>query len=244
MGVFERGISQSGLSIFRDCPYAYKLRYMDNAEGMFFDPSVLDVGKLAHKAIELYYKHDFLTEGTADDILALTYLRLKNIWDITLTIEQLQKAYQCLENHAAWEASNIEKYNNAKPLTEAKLAGRNYFGYVDYINLNQNQAIDFKTNTWPTLSYEYRMQAHVYRELIEKNFDVTLSHFYFFFLYPNTWRTVKFDSDKQKKVGEEVEEMKRQVLACYENGGFEKRPRTPATCKNCLYNYYCMLKGW
>lgn len=233
----KRGLSQSGISVYRYCPYAYKLHYIDLKQPIHFNPAVMDVGKYVHDVIDRYYQNYYLSEGTANDVLIKTYDILKNIWDITLPPEQFKKAYDCLINHSQWEEKNINGSIGTKPLTEVKIDSGDYFGLIDYVDLNNLKLIDYKTSTHPVLSYEYRMQAHIYRELFESKFNKTISHFYFFFLYPNEWRTVKYDSDKQRKVGKDVENFKELILNCE----FPKEPRTKSSCNNCEYKLYCKV---
>jgi len=197
----------------------------------------LDIGKYVHDAIEKYYKNNFLINGNANDILIKTYANLKKIWDITLPPEALAKAYQCLTHHAEWEYSNRTNGMSHRPIAELEHDGAGYYGFIDYIDLDNEKVIDWKTNTWPVLSYEYRMQAHVYRELYEDKFGKKLSHLYFFFLHPNEWRTVAFDKEKQIEVGKDVENLREKIL----NKEYPKEPRTKSECKNCLYKFYCKV---
>ena len=238
-----RGISQSAMSIYRNCPYAYKIRYIDGHKPIFFAPQILDIGKYVHDAIDRYYKNHFLTEGTADDVLAKSYGHLREIWDTTLQPEDLKKGYICLQNHALWEANNINNGIRTQPLSEVQINSEGYFGIIDYIDVPNKKVIDWKTGRKPYLSYIYRMQAHVYKVLYESKFGEKLSYFDFFFLYANDWRRVKYDSDKQIKVGEEVERLKNEILNSIQNQEFAKQPRTDSMCKNCEYKLYCKIIG-
>jgi len=235
----NRGISQSGLSLYRRCPFAYKLHYVDLAEPMFFSQDVLDVGRYVHDAIDEYYRHYYVSEGTVDDILIKSYGALKEQWDLTLPAEQLRKAYDCLLHHAEWEHKNITNGIGTKPFTEVEINGEGLYGFIDYVDLQNHKVIDWKTNRYATLSYEYRMQAHVYRKLFESKFGEKLTHFYFFFLYPNQWRCVKFNDKKQEEVGKEVESLLNDILEC----NFPKQPRTDKGCRTCNYRFYCKILG-
>jgi len=235
-------LSQSALNTFRDCPKAYEF-YRTKKQGMFWDFDVLDIGKYVHKALEDYYKKSFLVKGDKDDVLLESYYWLKKIWDIKFPPEHLKKAYTCLENHAKWEEKNINNGISTKPLVEVETTQNGYHGIIDYVDLPNDKVIDWKTNKWATLSYDYRMQAAIYKELYDGKFNRKLTHFYFFFLYPNEWRTVKYDTEKQKKVKEEVEKLKKEAQECYDNGEFPKEPRTNKMCENCLYKYYCLVQG-
>jgi hypothetical protein len=152
---------------------------------MYYDAEVMDVGKIVHDTIDTYYKNYYLVNITAEDILATTYDILKNKWDLSLPAEDLKKAYQCLVNHSLWEEKNINDGIVTKPLTEVEIDSNGFYGFIDYIDLNKLKVIDYKTNKFPVLSYEYRMQTSVYRTLFEGQFGKKLTHFNFFFLYPN-----------------------------------------------------------
>ena len=239
----QRGISQTGISIFRNCPYAYKLKYIDRCDAMFYNHDVLDIGGTVHDVIDRYYKNHYISDGTSDDILEKTYGHLREVWDTTLPADDLKKAFTCLQNHANWEEKNIQRNIGTKPLTEVKINARGYFGIIDYIDIPTQRVIDWKTGRKAYLSYEYRMQAYVYKELYEEQFKEKLKHFYFFFLFPDEWRKVKFDDIKQRKVGEDVENLRNAILDSIQNEEFAKEPRTDKGCRSCDYRFYCKFGG-
>jgi len=232
------GISQSALTTFRGCPFAYKC-YRERKDAVFFNQDVLDVGNYVHQAIDRYYKNHYLTEGTAEDILGISYSHLKEIWDKSFTAEHLKKAFLSLQNHAVWESKNINGGIASKPLTEVKIGEQGFYGIIDYIDLNLNKAIDWKTGSYPSLSYNYRIQAEIYKILFENKFNQKLEKFYFFFLPVNEWRVVKYNSEKQLAVRDEVNLLKDKIDKAIENGEYLKEPRTEKMCRNCQYKLYC-----
>ena len=233
----SRGLSQSGITKYRDCPYAFYLHYKCNCEPMFYDTEAMDVGGIGHKSIEFYYKNHFSTDTNPEEILYYTYDKMKSLWDTSFSIENYQKIYRCLENHAIWEYQNISNGQTNKPIIEKKMNHCGYFGIADYIYLPKRKVIDFKTNKYASVSYNYRMQAYVYKVLFENEFDTKLKDYYLYFLYPNEWRKISYEKENQKKVGLETEILKNKIL----NGEFPKKPRYPTMCRNCEYKYYCFL---
>jgi len=233
------GISQSAISIFRGCPHAYFLKYKLRCDPMFWTMEHMDSGKYGHDAIDKYYKLYFDPEEDKDYILYSTYSTLEKIWDRSLSVDSFKKIYHCLEVHANWEYSNITNGLTTKPYSELKLEHGGFYGIVDYIHPTNMKPIDWKTGKYASLRYEYMMQAYVYKVLLEGEFNISIPHFYFFFLYPDEWRTVKYDTDKMRKVGEDVEKMKNAIL----EEKFEQKPRTPSVCKNCEFKYYCKILG-
>lgn len=239
-----RGISQSAMSVYRDCPYAYKLHYINKKQSIFWDPSILDVGSFVHEAIEKYYNLRFLSKADSyEDILIETYDELKKIWDRSFLPEQLKKAFICLENHAKWEFSNIKSGIRTKPLVEMKIPAEGFYGIIDYVDLQKSIAVDWKTGTHPALYYGYKMQAEVYKTLYESKFKQKLKHFYFFFLHPGEWRTVKFGTEKQDKIKKDMFELRNAINKSWKENYWPKKPRTDKQCKNCQYNLYCQIRG-
>lgn len=238
MNRIGHGISQSALSVYRGCPRAYMF-YREKKIPIFYSTDVLDCGKFVHNAIDQYYKARFDINDSKEDILAKTYGHLRNQWDITLPLEELKKAFSCLDNHALWEYQNHNNGVQTKPMSEVELKNHVFYGLVDYINLPSKKVVDWKTNKYAVLSFEYRMQAYVYKRLFEDTFKDTLTHFYFFFLTPNEWRTVKFDSPGMDKVIEEVELLKESILQSIQNNDYPKKPRIDSQCINCNYRLYC-----
>ena len=235
----EIHISQSAMSRFRDCPYAWYC-YINRKEPMFFNQEVLDIGRYVHDAIDRYYTNHYSNDRTKEQILFKLYDILKEIWDLTLPPEGLKKAYTCLEHFSEWEYKNISK-GIENPITEADIYGDGFHGIIDYFDVMSENAIDWKTNTFPVLSYGYKMQSVIYKKLISHEFNVDIKYFNFFFLMPNTWRVVKYDNPKIKSVEKDVNTLYQEMMKCYNEGYFPKKPRTPSLCKNCVYKFYCKV---
>ena len=239
----EKGISQSAMILYMNCPYAWFLKYMKDKEPMFWDPSVLNVGSIVHSVLDSYYKMHFISEGTDNDILIEVYNILKKKWDTTLLPEQFKKAYICLENFSKWEYKNLLSglRIHTKPLTEIKADENGFFGILDYVDVDHGDVIDWKTNTFPTLSRDYKFQAAIYTILYEKKFDRKLREFKFYYLYPDIIRHLQCDSSEMREFIKEAETIKNSILKSKEDNNFPKQPKTEKGCRDCLYKYYCML---
>ena len=238
MNGIGHGISQSAISVYRNCPFAYCC-YKQKKQPIMFNPDVLDSGKFVHDAIDYYYKKHFLVSDSYEMILEKTYGYLRNQWDTTLPLEELKKVYTCLVHHSEWEYQNHANGCHTKPLSEEVLKNNIFYGIVDYIDLPNKKVVDWKTNKFAVLSFEYRMQAYIYKVLFEDTYKEPLNYFYFFFLYSNEWRTVKFDAPGMDKVIQEVELLKESVLQSIQNNDYPKKPRIDSQCANCNYRLYC-----
>lgn len=239
----ERGISQSAMNLYTSCPYAWYLKYIEDKEPMFWDPSILDVGSIVHSVLDSYYKMHFISEGTDNDILIEVYNILKKKWDTTLLPEQFKKAYICLENFSKWEYKNLLSglRIHAKPSTEIKADESGFYGILDYVDVTNGDVIDWKTNTYPTLLRNYKLQAAIYTVLYEKKYKKNLREFKFYYLYPDIIRSLPCDSSEMREFIKEAKTIRNSILKSKEDNNFPKQPRTEKGCRNCLYKYYCML---
>lgn len=243
---FKRGLSQSAIGLYRTCPYAYKLHYIDRCQPIFWEPAYLEIGSIVHDSIDFYYRHNFLQHAnSSEDILYYTYKKLKEDWpesSSTMTPEFFLKAYECLQNHAKWEYQLLQRGQRTCPLTELKIPEKGFFGIIDYVDLNNDVVIDWKSGSSAYLSHDYRMQAAIYKVLYDAKFGRNLTHFQFFFLGANQWRTVRYDTEKQEEVLKETLEFKDKIQQAYEDDIWPKEPRLPTECKNCQYKLFCKIK--
>jgi len=232
-----KNISQSQINLFRKCPYAYALRYIYKKEGIWFDPSIIEVGSRVHDAVDRYYRNHLQLNGSVEDIRNKVYEILRSEWDITLPVDYLTKAYTCVCNFAEFEYKN-RKGRRGVPLTEVKIYSNGLMGIVDYLDLNQPKIVDFKTNTKAFVSYDYKMQAAMYKLLVKEEYDIDLTHFTLQFLYPNEIRQIKYD-DKLLSIQRDIEDYVKKIQDAWKNMNFPKEPKTPKTCNSCQYSYYC-----
>lgn len=237
----ERGISQSAMNLYMDCPYGWYLKYIEKREPMFWDPSVLDVGSIVHDVLDSYYKVHYISEGTDNDILIEVYNILKKRWDTTLLPDQFKKAYICLQNFSKWEFNNLLSGIRTKPLTEVKADESGFYGIIDYVNKKTENVIDWKTNTYPIMTQGYKLQAAIYTVLYEKKFKKKLRAFKFYYLYPNIVRRLPCDTPEMRENIKKAETLRNSILKSKEDNDFPKQPRTEKGCRNCLYKYYCIL---
>ena len=233
-------ISQTGLSIYRNCPFAFYC-YRSKKEPIFFNQDILDTGKYVHDALDRYYRQQYLTKGTMDDILAKTYENLSGSWDVTLPIDEFKKSYTCLQHHAKWEETQINNGIAIQPLTEEHLKHDIFHGIIDYIDLPKNRVMDWKTNKSANISFEYKMQSYIYKLLYESKFKTDLKIFEFYFLYPDEIKVINFSSSGMSEAIQEVNQLRELIKKSYEQHDYPKQPKSETLCKNCQYRLYCKL---
>jgi len=232
------GISASQLQIFDDCPYKYYLNYIRKLDAIMWDITVFDVGTKVHDTVDMYYRKCYGEKKTYDEILFETYQILRSMWDIYLPASHLKKAYECLENFAKFEENRL-KYDMIKPLTELKVPAKGYYGIIDFYNPATQKAIDWKTGKHPSITRGYRIQAQVYKILVDTKFKTDIEKFYFSFLHSGIMRKVDLKDKKMEPIEDFVREGKEKILKARKTGQFEKKPRTDKMCNWCDYKYYC-----
>jgi len=55
-------ISPSGINLYLQCPYAFRLKYIDKLEIPQQENNFLIVGKLTHKCLELFFKDKMVNQ--------------------------------------------------------------------------------------------------------------------------------------------------------------------------------------
>ena len=231
------GVSQSQIGIYRDCPYAYYLRYVKGYEPMMFTTEHLDVGKYIHDAIDIYYKNLYVNNGvTPNDIFKNVYSVLRGLWDITLPAEYLKKAYVCLQNFAIWDFQNIQE-KGTDPITEKNYTYDRFRAKVDYFREKPLVLGDFKSGTNATVNYMYKIQAAIYLYVLRNNLQIEINEFTDWFLYPNEEKKVKWAD--LTEILETAKQYRDDIVQAFKTNEFPKQPRTKSTCRYCDYRYYC-----
>jgi len=231
------GISQSQINLYRSCPYAYKLKYVDGLEPMMFTRDFLDIGKYIHDAIEVYYKNLYDTDTNPESIYKSTYSVLRENWDHTLLPEYLKKANICLQNFGLLEYENMQE-NKTEPESEGNYTYDDFRAKLDYFRRIPLLIGDFKSSTKPIVYYDYKIQAAVYLYVMRHKLDLDIDDFYFWYLYPNIVKKVKWDD--LQKVLEDAKKYRDEIKDAFDSMEFKKKPRTKSTCKYCDYKYYCV----
>jgi len=123
-------------------------------------------------------------------------------------------------------------------MTEVKIESDGLLGYIDYINLDTMQILDFKTNTKSSISYEYKIQFHMYRRLLKQKYNIDISEFTFLFLYTNEEKTITL-TKSIKKIEDDLDMYINNIRSSWKTDTFEKKPRLKSSCKSCEYRFYC-----
>jgi CRISPR/Cas system-associated exonuclease Cas4 (RecB family) len=141
-------ISASGVNLYLQCPYAFRLKYIDKVEIQQKENVALITGRLVHKCLELYFK-DKMSGGDS-------YLKTTDFMKIA--IEDFNHINPLLLDEAIEEANHyLTIYNNVAQTLNPE-GSEEYFeleisdgiilrGYIDLIarENKKRMIIDFKT---------------------------------------------------------------------------------------------------
>lgn len=136
--------SFSRIKSFDDCPYRWRLRYLDRKQParLFF----ASYGSFVHSILERYYKGEL-----AKDQLLTTYLM-----EFRANVENTAPNYKIFQSYFS---AGVNYFKNFAPLPfepleiekriDTKISGIPFVGYVDFIGRNENGIIplDHKSRT-------------------------------------------------------------------------------------------------
>jgi len=227
-------VSQSQINLYRFCPYAYKLHYLDKCEPMNFKPELFEVGSRVHDAINRYYEEFYKPSITLPKLQALLYNILRKDWDYTLPPEFLKKAKQCLDNFSTFEIVEMVRRDYEKPFSEVAVYDKNLFGIIDYYHPRTSRVIDFKTSVSTSITNDYKVQASLYLHLVNSMSNRKVEKFYFYFLPANKLVEVPLDEN----LVEEVKIFAQKIQLSLKTHDF---PKVETRCKSCPYRYYCKI---
>jgi putative RecB family exonuclease len=226
-------VSASGINLYLQCPYAFKLKYIDKVEIQQPDTTALITGKLVHKCLELYFK-DKMNNGE-------TYLKPTDY--MKHAIEDFKHINPLILDEAIEEADHyLTLYNNvAKTLTPE--GAEEYFemelssgiilrGYIDLIAREgkKRMLIDFKTTrTTVKDNAKYTLQLSLY----------SLTHkadaYYLHYLTPTHIQIKEIKPLDKLILHNIINNVEKSVL----NENFPPTGVVNEACSSCLYRKVC-----
>lgn len=184
--------SFSRVSLFEDCPYHFKLRYIDQLTEMtkYDANNPLLIGNALHGAIENGIEQGI--QDYYDSFPVLTDDILLEAMKIEILVPKINKF--------------LEQFGGFEAIHEYKIERDNFLGYVDLILTDENGdsiVIDFKYSNH-IKNYKDSGQLHVYKHYLEQDgFNVKKMGFLF---APKVTRKQDFDN------GEDLYDYRKRVL--------------------------------
>ncbi len=233
----KRWLSKSQIGIFCQCPWRWKLQYLDQTPQK---PSKhLQRGSKIHKDIENFYKNIQLEKTGKEIPEIITKKDIKNIKKF-VNFER-QRIKSCVDKKGKFDIKYF------KPLAQ-ELAVKNkdmmMRGFIDAIYINTEDdgliIIDWKSGKYrPYNLSEYRFELAVYKELLEKSNKLNYGKVKYWGIYFVDADRLFFEKVKPitiKAMYKKVERVRKEI----ESGKYPCKPGV--LCRWC--DYYDICKAW
>ena len=220
-------ISYAKIKWFTKCPWAFRLKYLERVQPIYYDPDIFKVGSIVHDTINEYYMIA-PKKPLIYDTLMYTYFRR---FDHSLGFDRFAAGKECIIHFSDFEKLRREK-NDEFPESEIVVSDDNLYGIIDALFKSptaDNTVIDFKTGKKARINSSYKQQAVIYDIL-----SGCPGRVYFYFLYDN----VILEQVVTDSMRKEIYNLRDQILAAVENKDFP--PST--SCKRCEFRHCCIKK--
>jgi hypothetical protein len=227
----ELMISPTKLSTFNQCPYKFKILYVDNRRSLF--KAEYEFGRKIHDIIAEYYRilPDAATPSEVPNFLGQAIKRVAGYLD--------ENIVKYLSGFEKFEKQRISWHINPKPLAfEKEFVKGRLHGVIDAIFKRNDETIivDWKTGMTrdPSLDEHLKIQGNMYMYL------TGAKEIYFVFIRYNSWHKLMYDEnfikDKLTKLVEAI------------NTNSYPRKEGPQ-CERCEVNLHCYfdkysIKWW
>lgn len=231
-------MSKSKLATYQNCPYNFKLTYVDKLNQFDDEPeegSPLKVGLEVHKIFEDYYVLP------AARVVAEPYE--ETIADLIYALPNAEKYELHIDNFIAFNAHNIREKGIDKYIPkyrELKLHDEthNFNGIIDRAEEIDGgySVIDYKTGK-PKALTQYLEELALYKYLFEATMKEKVVEVGIYFSKSGKLRTTELNDDDVERAIDNMELARRQIL----NEVFPKRPSFTRLCDFCSNRIVCDL---
>lgn len=251
-----RTFSHSRINTFENCPYQYKLRYIDGikveAEGI-----EAFMGSRVHEVLEkLYQDKTRCKENTPEDLLDYYGELWEKKWHDNVII--VRKGYTPQNYKDMGTNAIVEYYSSYHPFEEGKVLGLEkqisvpfgddveykFTGFIDRLMLlpdGRYEIHDYKASG--TLPEQKKLDADrqlaLYQLAVEDLWDDAKDN------VELVWHYLLFDKEmRSKRTGEQLSNLVGQVIKTIETieGTEEFEPKESALCAWCVYQEFCPRK--
>jgi len=248
--------SNSRLSCYENCPWQFKLKYVDEVEAPDpFESIEIYLGLRTHEVLEKLYQN--LQEGKAPSLEELlSYFQEQWKSKFHSQVRLVKKNATCEEFFTAGQKALSSYYQRYYPFNQSKTLANEFqitfpldqyqiTGFID--RLDQNQEGLFEIHDYKTSS---RLPS---KTDCGKDRQLALYHLGILEVYPHArqvdlvWHYLRFDQEiRLSKSSEELEEIKIKTLELIHT--IEKdhlfTPKESALCAWCEYSPLCPVKGY
>jgi len=243
-------ISKSGLGVYMDCPYKYKLEKIQRTPTAG-SAIALDLGTSVHDTIDAFIKEDPGKIPTKEEAMK----KLEEKWIFksypskASSNSHKKRAELMLENYLKWQSSTKNKVVTTEEDIRFDYGGVTITGKIDWLEENEKgefEVVDFKSGMYPPSGekWEKDPQLYVYaRGVKEKSqfgkLPVRGSLYYFELVKPRSptgvWKTKEFD---EKTVADFFDNEIKPLIERILNEDFKPDPES-FKCGRCSYLDIC-----
>ena len=229
--------SYSKINTYKNCPYRFKLQYIDKIKTPFVLNKSLEKGSFLHKGIELYLK---------DEIKKITDFEFK-VYQGEERSELFKQLKQILKS------DNIQNYKSKSNLfiemgfgldiDTLEVKDYNYksdiIGFIDLMYYDKDEKIvyiiDHKTGRFN--ENQDKIQLYIYYLVALSLFPAEKAKLYFEFIEHNKNITFEFDKSEKQKIQDEV----KKVISAIETA--KSFPKKDTFCNWCPYFEHNLCDG-
>jgi RecB family exonuclease len=231
-------MSKSKLSTYRNCPYNFKLTYIDKLNEFDDEPeegSPLKIGLEVHKIFEDYY------DLPAARMIEEPYE--KNITNLMYALPNAEKYEVHVDNFIKFNVEMIKRRgieNYIPEYRELRLHDNkhNFNGIIDRAEKIEDGycVIDYKTGK-PKALTQFLEELALYKYLFESTMNKPVIKVGIYFSKSGKLRTTELDSDDVESALYNMEAAREQIA----KEVFPKRPSFPQLCNFCSNKLVCDL---
>ncbi|MBS3801836.1 MAG: PD-(D/E)XK nuclease family protein [Candidatus Thermoplasmatota archaeon] len=245
--------SYSRLSTFEQCPFKYKLKYIDNIDPIIKDTIETFLGSIVHQTLEQLYK-TLLTGYIIflDNLLTFFYHKWYEQWDDEILI--VKKKYSMQHYQSRGKQFITDYYNQYTPFNKTKTISvedrisfslddeKNYQmqGYID--RLDESKSGHYEIHDYKTGS-KLPSQNQLDKDRQLAIYALGVKH-----KYPDAndielvWHFLKFNKElRSKRSDQQLSTLSSQLISSIDTiENTKKYPRTPSLlCHWCRYKPIC-----
>jgi len=210
-------LSKSKINTYLNCPFLYKLLYVDKVE-MPITPYAMSRGVDLHKVFEIFFKNK---ENTINDAEKKTFGMISD--EVKFAVASAKKLALFL--------SPDKKMMPDVVMTEEKIYCENLdvVGIVDAVfsDGETNMIIDYKSGKVHPLK-NYLFELSVYKMLIEKKKKINVDYYGIYFIDAEKLVYQKADNDEDERTLNKINMVKTKII----NNEFPKK--VSKNCRNCI----------
>lgn len=221
-------ISPSKINTYLDCPFRYKLLYIDRVKPLY--RQAFDFGKKLHDVIREYYT---LISQSKDDLTQNTIpIFISNAWKKVFGKVD-ENDIRFLNGFMKFESERLSWHINPRPIViEKEFVREPFHGIVDALFMRGKEKIvvDWKTGLMGATMNDYiRVQGNIYMYLTDARQAIFVSVGY------GSYTVVEYD-----------ETFLKEILRIYTENirGNRFEPVLDEHCKTCEVSIHCYTSRW